>query len=749
MCTVCAVPRLLPCVTPVCVGVCAACACTDRRAPPKPLPKKLFRTLPANQVDAWRLSLDEEGTAPKRYPRKSGTVRSGGQSVKKSASLPAIGARGPASPDNTAVGRTGDPTVSHFAIKTQNHLWQYVGRVQSSSQRPMPRRRILDLHATFQRTIAACRSAGAAAAKGMEPDGVRDDVVLAQDFMNMRSEADEFVCGKSRDASEKLRAAGLPAGSAFRPNNPLVWQLATVLVMQKWTDLTSATVEDQVSLSCLEHADLLHSIREGTGTMHDATLGLVDGLLSRVGQLENLVVDKQEELDAMREEMEVHETKMETLFQKKLETATAKLSAERDDAEAYAEDARAQVGRLQDALTTLNGIYKQLRDDNDTVRVADLRDACARLETRLKERDAQVTMLNKIRSELRHANGLMRTYKAQAERLQKELEETQDELTKRNVLAQEVIQRESQRLAEIEHLSKQAAGPRPDTAASGVPGFGSSALESRPPSRQGHGESGGEQKPHWQYPMLCVRCQSALDDLRDVDDDEGEREEGRKHPACMYYRLLLPMVVERPSKSAAWTMWCMRAIVLSKMTADMIAEREGRPRPRMPEFVFSWFQGVQSEDVRHAVCVAVWLCMAVCGRACVCVWPCVRVCVAVRACVCGCVCVRVRARKSHLLPSPSFVTRQRIQEQLDGTRSGTASGTVSAPLGNGAAAVEAARLAAKRDEERWAFYYCVRALARNYPEAKLFYNFVDEKYGEDEMTFYLYWYDRAGCMPPV
>ena len=95
------------------------------------------------------------------------------------------------------------------------------------------------------------------------------------------------------------------------------------------------------------------------------------------------------------------------------------------------------------------------------------------------------------------------------------------------------------------------------------------------------------------------------------------------------------------------------------------------------------------------------------------------------------------------------MTRQRIQEQLDGTRSGTASGTVSAPLGNGAAAVEAARLAAKRDEERWAFYYCVRALARNYPEAKLFYNFVDEKYGEDEMTFYLYWYDRAGCMPPV
>ena len=88
--------------------------------------------------------------------------------------------------------------------------------------------------------------------------------------------------------------------------------MATVLVMQKWTDLTSATVEDQVSLSCLEHADLLHSIREGTGTMHDATLGLVDGLLSRVGQLENLVVDKQEELDAMADPKPVRRVLLES-----------------------------------------------------------------------------------------------------------------------------------------------------------------------------------------------------------------------------------------------------------------------------------------------------------------------------------------------------------------------------------------------------------------------------------------------------
>ena len=427
-----------------------------------------------------------------------------------------------------------------------------------------------------------------------------------------------------------------------------------------------------MSLSCLEHSDLLHSVRQGTGRMFDATLDLVSSLLKRVGTLEATVLEKQTHLDAMRAEMEVHESKMETLFQQKLEECTARLSAERDDARSYADDARAQVVRLQDALKTLNSIYKQLREDNDTVRVADLRDACTRLETRLKERDAQVTMLNKIRSELRHSNMLVRTYKGESERLQAELEQTQTELSERNLLAQEVMQRESERLAEIEHLSKQGGGGggsgRPDTAASALPG--SEPASRRPSYSQELVEH--EQKPHWQYPMLCVRCQAALDDLRDVDDDEDQKEEGRKHPACMYFRMLLPMVIgPRPTRSAAWTFWCMRAIVLSKLTADMIAEREGRLRPRMPEFVYAWFAAPQLGE--HAL---------------------------------------TGAPESPDAPPPPT-------------------------------AAELAKIQRAQEEDRWGFYYCVRALARTYPEAKLFYNFIDEKYGEDELTFYLYWCVRV------
>ena len=45
---------------------------------------------------------------------------------------------------------------------------------------------------------------------------------------------------------------------------------------------------------------------------------------------------------------------------------------------------------------------------------------------------------------------------------------------------------------------------------------------------------------------------------------------------------------------------------------------------------------------------------------------------------------------------------------------------------------------AEADEDRWGLYYGVKRLARELPEMRLFYNFLDEKYGEDELTFFLH-----------
>jgi len=173
---------LLPALVLVLIG---PCEIADRRAPPKPRPVKLYRTLPTERADKWRLAFEKEGTTPKRFARTS-------QAMKASASLPAIGRTGGASPDGKKQSR--DPSVSHFSIKNDQHLWQYVGRVEPSVQRPMPRRSVLDLHDTYRRTMDVCMAAGKAAASGMEPDGVRGDVNLAQDFMNMRNQADETVC---------------------------------------------------------------------------------------------------------------------------------------------------------------------------------------------------------------------------------------------------------------------------------------------------------------------------------------------------------------------------------------------------------------------------------------------------------------------------------------------------------------------------------------------------------------------------
>ena len=42
------------------------------------------------------------------------------------------------------------------------------------------------------------------------------------------------------------------------------------------------------------------------------------------------------------------------------------------------------------------------------------------------------------------------------------------------------------------------------------------------------------------------------------------------------------------------------------------------------------------------------------------------------------------------------------------------------------------------DEDRWALYYGTKVLMKELPEAKLWYNLLDERYGEDENMFYLF-----------
>lgn len=547
----------------------------------------------------------------------------------------------------------------------------------------------------------------------------------------MRASADEIVTQVSRNNSDILAQAGAPLDSAFKPGGDVSWQVACLMVMQKSVDLTTSELEREVNMSCTEHGVLLRRLRVAACETYGNTMHLLSSFLNRCRVLETLVVEKQTEVNAMRAEMEVrspkkhscarsftdirpprlfqvHESKMEEVFEAKLRDSTAQLTGERDAANERAAAAEEQIEKLNATLTTLNAIFKAMKDDNEAVRVADLRDTCTRLESRLQEKEAQLAQLTTVRSELRHQSALARSYKSRAESLARELEATQLELADRNALAQTVLQRESQRLAELEHITKvqgrtpAAAGGGGGSGAGGDASAAASEVGSRPstrpgtavrsfPTSGGGGDDEAEQKPHWQYPMLCVRCSTALDDLALVEDDDDKREEGRKHPVCMFFRVLLPMLPNgtRPSRSAPWAFWCMRAIILSKMTADMIAEREGSLRPRFPEFIYNWFEGNSASELFNANGEPMGA-----------------------------------SSRPTTAPGPT-------SSSASLTRSGTAT-----PLpGSTAAAAKAAR---ERDEARWSFYYTVRHLAREYPEAKLFYNFIDEKYGEDEVSFYLY-----------
>merc|ERR1740130_193686 len=45
---------------------------------------------------------------------------------------------------------------------------------------------------------------------------------------------------------------------------------------------------------------------------------------------------------------------------------------------------------------------------------------------------------------------------------------------------------------------------------------------------------------------------------------------------------------------------------------------------------------------------------------------------------------------------------------------------------------------AEADENRWGLYYGVKKLQKRMPEAKTFFELLDETHGEDDLSFYLY-----------
>ena len=301
----------------------------------------------------------------------------------------------------------------------------------------------------------------------------------------------------------------------------------------------------------------------------------LDGVLVDLGGERKEHDECRARLDEAHRRQHGIEMEMERVCDIEKEKIRDQFTSEIDDEKERAVVAQEQCERMAETLSTLNGIFATMRTDADHMRVQDLRDACTALERRLEMREKELLGLRPLSGRAAAQKLIIGAHEVRIAQLEKELSETKSELAQRDTLCEELMQREGERLSELEMLAGEdgveggdGGGTRRSTSASGGGGGGAGGTGS----------------------VMCVRCNRALDAANDIDDVLGD--EAEKRLPCTNYRILLPNLMGyRPERDRTWVLRCIRGIFRAKQRRDAVAERTpGCPRARFPEFVCSWFQ---------------------------------------------------------------------------------------------------------------------------------------------------------------
>ena len=87
------------------------------------------------------------------------------------------------------------------------------------------------------------------------------------------------------------------------------------------------------------------------------------------------------------------EAVFEQRFEKRMAELLEQVDGEKAQARQEVQAAQEQVARMAESYKSLNEAFKQLKTDDNLVRVADLRMACSQLETKLRQRTEEVEAL--------------------------------------------------------------------------------------------------------------------------------------------------------------------------------------------------------------------------------------------------------------------------------------------------------------------------------------------------------------------
>ena len=357
---------------------------------------------------------------------------------------------------------------------------------------------------------------------------------------------------------------------------------------QKWCDVMLGEMERHASMSFVEQGHLLSAIRTQYGKSVNALLGIIT---SHAGALETLQHEKEantkrivllEESHAeadTRAQAEYDNWRKELVEEHRIETVAAETSVL---------ESQSQMHKSQDMMRSLNTLFKQMRDDGETVRALDSRENVSALERKNGVLREELEHLRPLLNKNQTLNATITQLKSEAERSAATVHSLQNDVVEKEEMIQNLLCDKNRLLqveAQFEALQQEVAA-----AAAAAP--------------------------------ICSKCTMIIKEAKEEDgdnDDEDEeiieRHQSRKKTSqnkrlqCTLYRVMLPNLNgSRPVNSTFWTLSVARSIWASKRLDDVAAVRMGNLRRRFPEFVYAFFQpsssqleALDSEEERDAL----------------------------------------------------------------------------------------------------------------------------------------------------
>jgi hypothetical protein len=472
--------------------------------------------------------------------------------------------------------------------------------------------------------------------------------------------------------------------------------LSRCLFELKCMDRACSEVAEQAASLCMEHGILMRELRsryawafDRMHRLYSDTLWGMDAFAATVHESDCAVADAR--VEAANSIAEAEARHREELKEARADVRAAEEATQRAEA-----NAKSQLERMSETVRTLNGIFRNMQVDGEQATLSDLQDSVRRLEQDVADREEEIRSLRALKDANASLRVELMVTKKAAESEAQEAQMVKDEIEKQNCLLAELMDAEARRLAEIETLHAKLTSAEEHVEEVSLER--ASDCKDRPTSYQ-------------EKRSILEQTKRREGILSDHHASTPATAKGHNNRRPAAETASADAVGEDEVPTSVLCIKCRKALDdISNIGQVLEDERKSGTRPRPPCHGFRLMLPNLSEKDqgltrRHSVA---WV------RA------------NMRAIL------RAKAWDDSVLHFQQGL-RTRFPEFVFAYFEPTA-----AMLGSTSDMESRRALVTEADTNRWALYYGVKGLARESPEARMFWSLLDETHGADWMSFLLF-----------